>query len=237
MIQDEVAGYPRWWDLEEGPAGTVEVRFVGAGPTRNPDRELLLERLEGRPPAVAWAEQVHGNTVLEVTEPGLAGQGDALITDRPNLALAVASADCVPVVLAAPDGTLAAIHAGWRGILAEVVGATLDRFSGPLEDVTAWIGPAIAGCCYQVKEDLADRVAETVGSRDVIQWKGILGIEWTLPRLDLPQAVGLQLRDRGVEDLRILDMCTHCRGIKVHGYRRDGEHAGRNLSFIWREEP
>ncbi len=236
MIQDEVAGYSRWWDMEDEPTGTVEVRFVGAGPDRRPSRQPLLDLLEGEPPQVAWAEQVHGNEVLEVDEPGLAGKGDALVTRRPGLAVSVAAADCVPILLAAPDGTLAAIHAGWRGIMAEVVGATLDRFTGPLEEVTAWIGPAIAGCCYQVKEPLAERMAELVGSRDIIQWKGILGLEWSSPRLDLPQAVGRQLLARGVEDLRILDMCTHCQGIKVHGHRRDREMAGRNLAFIWRRE-
>lgn len=236
MIQDEVAGYSRWWDLEDHPTGTVEVRFVGAGPDRHPDRRRLLETLEGRAPRVAWAEQVHGDAVLEVDRPGLAGEGDALITRTPNLALVVSTADCVPVLLAAPDGTLAAVHAGWRGILADVVGATLDRFSASLEDVTAWIGPAIAGCCYQVDEDLAERMAEVVGSREIIQRKGALGIEWSSPRLDLPQAVGRQLAARGIHDLRILDVCTHCSGIDVHGYRRDQELAGRNLSFIWREE-
>ena len=236
MIQDEVAGYPRWWDMEDSPTGPVEVRFVGAGPDRRPDRQRLLETLEGKAPRVAWAEQVHGDTVLEVDQPGPAGEGDALITREPNLALAVSTADCVPVLLTAPDGTLAAVHAGWRGILANVVGATLDRFSGPLEEVTAWIGPAIAGCCYQVENELAERMAEVVGSREIIQWKGVLGIEWSSPRLDLPQAVGRQLVARGVDDLRILDVCTHCSGINVHGHRRDRELAGRNLSFIWREE-
>lgn len=236
MIQDEVAGYSRWWDLEDTAGGTVEVRFVGSGPERRPAPQGLLDTLEGEPPAVAWADQVHGATVLEVDEPGLAGEADALVTRNPDLAVSVATADCVPVLLSSPDGTLAAIHAGWRGIMAEVVGATLDRFSEPLDRVTAWIGPAIAGCCYQVDEELAERMAELVGSRDIIQWKGILNIEWGSPRLDLPQAVGRQLQARGVEDLRILDMCTYCSGIKVHGHRRDQELAGRNLAFIWRRE-
>ncbi len=174
----------------------------------------------------AWLSQCHSATVIEAA-PGNNGDGDALITDRRDLALMVVSADCVPVLLAGGEH-IAAVHAGWRGLAQSILSATLDRFEIPTA-VTAWIGPAIGPCCYEVGDDVADRVSAASASREI--WsEGPRG----RPHLDLVAAARLQLADRGVRRTHSVDVCTRCDSKRLWSYRRDGAGAGRNVSAIWR---
>lgn len=205
--------------------GPVEVRFVGRGP-RAPRAEVLAA-VGGGGLELAWCRQIHSDRAVRAV-PGQCGEADALFTERTGLALSVATADCVPVVVAAPD-RLAVVHAGWRGIAASIVAKTLARLdgAGPL---TAWLGPAIGPCCYEVGPEVADRVvavcgpdALTEGSED---GRG-------RPHLDLHHAVVCQLERGGVTEVRRLDVCTRCHPEVLSSYRRDGERAGRNLTFAW----
>lgn len=205
----------------------VEVRFLGRT-TAEAALPALVERLDPRPPDLAHLVQIHSDRVVEAAEPGIAGEGDALVSSRADLALAVATADCVPVLLAAP-GWLAAVHAGWRGLVAGVIPRTLERADEPTE-IEAWIGPAIGRCCYEVSTQVAQRVAEA--STDEILAPGA----GARPHIDLRLAATHQLTERGVESVHQIDLCTHCHGDELWSYRRDGSGAGRNWALIWRRD-
>ena len=171
-----------WTDARGG----VEVRFFGRG-AKVADRGAELATLAPDGVGCAWAKQVHSATVLTATAPGPAGEGDALITREAGLALAVVTADCVPVMLVAGEW-VAAVHAGWRGIVAGVVPATVERLraggAGDPAAWTAWIGPAIGGCCYEVGPEVAERVAAAGAADAVLAWPGK-----AKPHLDLVRAV------------------------------------------------
>lgn len=113
--------------------------------------------------ATAW--QVHGALTVRVDRPGECGAADALFTSVPGLPCAVFTADCLGVVVEASGGVGVA-HAGWRGLAAGVVPELLERMAeAGLEPIRASIGPAIAGCCYEVGpevlETFPDHVATT----------------------------------------------------------------------------
>lgn len=212
------------WLWEARGAG-VRVLFAGAGPAAG--REEVLARVAGRALPLAWAKQVHSATVLPAAA-GSCGEGDALVSGDPGLALAVATADCVPVLLAGPAG-VAAVHAGWRGLAAGVLPAAVRAATPAPDRWTAWIGPAIGACCYEVGDDVAERVAAASSPEIVTQ--GPAG----RPHLDLSAAARRQLAAAGVGTIHLLLHCTRCDAERLASFRRDGKAAGRNYAFVWRE--
>jgi YfiH family protein len=210
--------------------GDVEVRFTGRGPSN--DREEVLRAIEPSAPPLAWAKQIHSAVALPA-QAGGCGEGDALFTmfaGGPGLTLSVITADCVPVLVAGPEG-LAAIHAGWRGIVAGVIPATLEKMKGRPEDWTAWVGPAIGVCCYEVGDEVADQVV--AASAPEVAAPGPAG----RPHLDLPGAARHQLAKAGAGTVVVLPRCTRCDEEKLWSYRRQGKMAGRDIGFIWRRSP
>jgi len=203
--------------------GDVEVRFTGRGPSN--DREEVLRAIEPSAPPLAWAKQIHSAVALPARA-GFCGEGDALFTDEPGLTLSVITADCVPVLVAGPEG-LAAIHAGWRGIVAGVIPAALKKMKGRPEEWTAWVGPAIGACCYEVGDEVAAQVVAASGPE--VSIPGPAG----RPHLDLPGAARLQLAKAGVGDVVVLPRCTRCDEEKLWSYRRQGKGAGRDIGFIF----
>jgi len=188
-----------------------------------------LARVEGPAVAAAWLRQVHGAAVVETLEEGVCGEGDALVAGRPGLALTVVTADCVPVLLAA-RGRVAAVHAGWRGVVAGVVPAALAGLPGSPAERVAWLGPAIGPCCFEVEERVAGEIAEATTPDAVVPQPG-----GRRPHVDLWRAVAGQLAG-GVGEIRRLGLCTRCESERLHSYRRDGARAGRNLSWVVLEE-
>ncbi|HEY2738224.1 MAG TPA: peptidoglycan editing factor PgeF [Thermoanaerobaculia bacterium] len=213
------------WTWQER-RGDVEVIFTGRGPAG--ERNEVLRRIDPAAPQVAWAKQIHSAQVLPAAAPGLQGEGDALISESEDLALCVVTADCVPVLLAGPNG-LAAVHAGWRGIAAGVIPATLASQT-ELEKWTAWVGPAIGACCYEVGPEVAEQVA-AASDPSIVQSRG----SEQKPHLDLHAAVRHQLAAAGVGEVVCVPGCTRCDADKLWSYRREGARAGRNHAFIWRE--
>jgi YfiH family protein len=211
------------WTFTEQVSGAA-VAFAGRGAEHS--REAVLTRLTGEVRQVAWARQVHSARALPA-QPGECGEGDALVSRAGGLALSIVTADCVPVLLAGP-AAIAAAHAGWRGIAAGVVGATVAAMGEDSAALQAWIGPAIGPCCYETGPDVAAQVA--AASDPAIVTTGPAG----RPHLDLQQAVRRQLQAAGLNQIRVLPLCTRCEAAILHSYRRDGKAAGRNHAFIWR---
>jgi hypothetical protein len=231
---EPLGGYWVW----RGLAGGAEVRFVGrrvgGGGSEDANREDVLAAIGARLP-VAWAQQVHSARVLAARR-GRSGEGDALVADAAGLALSVASADCVPLLIAAGE-RVTAVHAGWRGIAAGVISAAVTRLAADAEAAgdasdpaawSAWIGPAIGPCCYEVGPEVADRVAAASSDEAIVPRPG------ARPHLDLPIAVLAQLVRAGLGTVRPTLWCTRCEPDRLHSYRRDGPTTGHNLAFIWR---
>jgi polyphenol oxidase len=218
----ELAGGHWVWRARKGD---VQVLFAGRGP--DGERDEVLRRVASDAPAdLAAARQIHSATVLPA-QAGFCGEGDALWTDREDLALSVITADCVPVVLAGPGG-IAAVHAGWRGLVNGVIPATLRALPGPLSEWTAWIGPTIGACCYEVGEEVAFQVV--AASDPAVAVPGPAG----KPHLDLQAVARWQLEAAGVGEVLAVAGCTRCDEERLFSYRREGKGAGRNIAFIWR---
>jgi polyphenol oxidase len=177
--------------------------------------------------------QVHGaavGVVTAATPTGAELRGvDALVTAEPDRALAVQVADCVPILLASAGG-VGAVHAGRRGVAADVVGAAvgaLGELAGPVDALRAVIGPAIGGCCYEVPEAMHDEIVADHPAAAATT-------TWGTPALDLPAAVAARLRQLGVARVHRAAGCTACEpGWFSH--RRDPE-AGRQLGVVVRRE-
>lgn len=179
---------------------------------------------------LATARQVHSTRCLYVASPGRAGEGDALITDRPGLLLGVRTADCVPVLVADPDHrAVAAIHAGWRGLVAGILSRALEamsrRFGTESRPLMAAIGPAIGPCCYEVGPEVAVQFSELFPGREDLNRR---------TRIDLREAARRQLAAAGVPERQIwvAALCTGCRSEDFYSWRREGRHTGRMLSVI-----
>lgn len=196
------------------------------GSKTTPERWRWLAGAVGLPGAgVARLAQVHGNAVHEVTTAGVAGEGDALITRTPGLLVAVRTADCVPVLLAG-RGVVAAVHAGWRGLAAGVIAATVERLgSGPL---VAAVGPCISVDHYEVSEDVVEQLLATgVPEREFV--RRLPGA--ARPHADLRRVARAQLRQAGVAEVEVLPQCTWATpGLWSH--RRDGLARGSLAAAI-----
>jgi hypothetical protein len=165
----------------------------------------FTSRLDGdtrprdRNPEWAIVHQVHGAGVVLADHPGFLGEGDAIVTTTPGLEVAVRVADCCPIALLG-DGVVAVVHAGWRGLAAGVISATLDVMSAHgAGEIEAVLGPCIHAECYEFGEVDLDAVAEALG--DAVR----ATTSWGTPALDLQAAVRAQLPN--VEDV---DVCTSC---------------------------
>ena len=208
--------------------------------------EARQGRLETELPfPVARPRQVHGDRVV-LARPGplldalqsdaraARPEGDAVITDATGITVAVATADCVPILVADPvAGAIAAVHAGWRGLAAGVIPRTLaemrDRLGGLGTRCSVGIGPSVRGCCYRVRDDVIESF-EAAGIADAAFADGHREIP---AACDLVAAARLQLCDAGIDPAKIgvVDACTCC-DEGYWSYRRHGGSAGRMLAGI-----
>jgi len=171
---------------------------------------------------LATLKQIHSNLVLMADLPGLCGTADALVTNRPGLAIAVRTADCFPILLAdMRSRAVAAIHAGWRGTASHIVGGALEKMNAEFgtlpSDVHAAIGPGIGVCCYEVGEEVARQFGFC-----------------SRTHLDLASENRRQLEAAGVaaQNIETLGVCTFCDAERFFSYRREREKAGRMTSYI-----
>lgn len=194
--------------------------------------EAALARLAGltsRP--VAWLHQVHGAGVVVVTSeeggPGRGEDGDAMVTSGTR-ALAVMTADCAPVALASPEGVVAAVHAGWRGLLAGVVqGAVAAMRSLGAVRVQAALGPCIHAECYDFDGPPLDQIADRLGSQ--VRSESRSG----RPALDLPVGVRAALHEAGAVLVHDEDTCTACADDRYFSFRAREERQ-RQAMVVWK---
>jgi len=213
--------------------------FVGRGDEPRPGPDTLLDLLDsrgGRATRFARVRQIHSDRCIVLREDsridadGFAGEGDALLTDRPGLALGIATADCVPIVAYDPvSGALGLVHAGWRGTVAGVLSAAISVMKAELsaapERMLVSAGPCAGACCYTVGEEVIGAFSAAGADLSRIVSRDAPGAA----RLDLVAANRAQALDAGVDPERFAStgMCTICRPVGLHSYRREGAAAGR----------
>ena len=176
----------------------------------------------------SWLRQVHGADVVVVSEPG-GGSGtkaDALVSARSDVALAILTADCAPIAIASPEGVIGAVHAGWRGLMAGVVGRAADEMRAlGASSITAALGPCVHVECYEFSPPDLDLLVSRFGEE-------VRGCTSTgAPALDLPAAVVCALEEAGVCVDFVEDVCTAC--SDEHFSHRARNELERQAVVVW----
>ncbi len=203
-------------------------------------RQIDRAQLQELFPELQWAtlEQVHSPTVI-VADPTQERRGDAHFTNSSRLGLIIKTADCLPVMLASDRGQVAAIHAGWRGVTTDIVTNAVRHLLRLTEKapLRAWIGPHIQWESFEVGEDVLDLLRHAfLRASPQGQFETICKLHPRDPKkrfVNLTAIVRAQLQ---AHDVMIVDEVTADTKTTptLASYRRDGQSAGRNLSFIAR---
>ncbi len=185
---------------------------------------------------VAVCHQVHGSRVLLPQKGGIAGEADALATDRPGLGVMAISADCPLVLVADRDGRAAGVaHASWRGTVKSVAGGLIEtmhcRLGCEPQSLAACICPSAGPCCYEVGPDVLHAAIEGLGSEAERFFTPTGGGKF---HLDLWAANVHQLLAAGVESdsIHCAGVCTICSGELYCSYRLRGSSAGRFAAVV-----
>jgi YfiH family protein len=219
--------HPAEWTL----AGVIRVRSTG---TAQGDLGGTGRIVEGRRRAVVdlpWTvlDQVHGSRVVVVERPGAAAgtEADAAVATGSGAVLAVLTADCAPVAFASPEGILGVAHAGWKGLRAGVIEATVTsmrRFGATR--IESALGPCIHPCCYPFGPEDLNRLAGRLGEQvRAVDREGS-------PALDLPGGVRSALHSSGVVLVGDADTCTGC--SDHHWSWRQSGLPFRQATVVWR---
>lgn len=193
------------------------------------NRRRFCSLLDTDPAWLATAGQVHGSTVQVVDAPRHEPFCDGLVTTTPGLLLAVAVADCAPVLLADPEGGVAgACHAGWRGAVRQVVDSTVDAMvtlgSSPSQ-IRAYVGPCLSEESFEVGPEVADKFDE----RFVAHPEGA-----NRPHVNLKAALHHQLVDAGIPEssIEVSAHCTMQEQTDFFSHRASGGTTGRMFGAI-----
>jgi polyphenol oxidase len=184
-------------------------------------------------------KQVHGTRIRVIDgdgpSVGILPECDGLITARPGVALAIRTADCVPLFFVDPvRHVIGVAHGGWRGtadgIASRMVDLFGERFSSQIGDIRVAVGPAIGPCCYQVDAPVHAAFSSRNDAEGILQPCREDG-RWML---DLALANRLQLQDRGVPAGNILvpGLCTSCRQDLFFSHRASRGRTGRQINFL-----
>lgn len=178
---------------------------------------------------VAYLSQIHSDLV--VTDDCKGCEGDAIITDKPGVAVGVFTADCVPVIIYDPvHKAAAAVHSGWKGTYSLIVSKTIDKmrnaYGSAPADMKVFIGPNMRGCCYEVSEELVLKFMESDYYKDTDAFQG--------RKLSMEKCILRQLENQGVHDenIKVTGLCTSCSKVELYSYR-GGEKDKRLFSFIY----
>ncbi len=182
-------------------------------------------------------KQVHGTDIvtvdtLEQTDPDLARGCDAVLCARPEIPVLLCFADCVPLIMVAPDASFAVVHAGWRGTVAHIASKALaalaELSSSSSADCNVYIGPHIGSCCFTVEEDVHERFCNEYGP----------DVATDASHIDLTASLLVDLLQAHASAGRIHDVgiCTSCSNDRYFSYRAQNGTCGRQGAFACRSE-
>jgi YfiH family protein len=205
------------------------------------NRSLLTRAFGINQEALVAPRQIHGSDILVINEPNedfshfLSVEGDAVITNQPNVIIGVCVADCTPILLCDPvKKVIAVVHAGWKGTAARLVAKTVAgmqaEFGSDPTRLHAAIGPCIQKCCYEVDEPV----------KKAFQQSGIAWESCTEPKspgkwqLDLTAANRelLLLAGLPAASIQLSGQCVCCHSEQFFSYRRDKDDSGRQMGFV-----
>ena len=185
------------------------------------------------PAEPVWLSQQHGAGVLDLDASGDAGRiADASFTRRPGRVCAILTADCLPVLFASDSGgAVAAAHAGWRGLTAGVIEATVQALAVPPQSLLAWLGPGIGRAHFEIGPE----VREALLSRDPEAGHAFELNARGRYLADLVLLAQRRLERLGIERIYGGDACTYASPGRYFSHRRDGR-TGRQATLIWLEK-
>lgn len=204
------------------------------------NRAALIEH-GALPSPPHWLQQVHGTEVVRflVPSPATAGEGiepvaDASVTSTPGVVLAILTADCLPVVFAADDGSrIGAAHAGWRGLAAGVLENTVAAMQAPVDGIVAWLGPAAGPQAYEIGEEVFDAFVSQ-DARTASAFAPTRPGHW---RVDLYELARQRLVGLGITRVHGGDLCTISDPQRFFSHRRstsdEGGRTGRMATVAW----
>ena len=194
------------------------------------NRQWLQQQL-GLDTAPVWLNQTHSIDVVNLEQPSAeAVDADGSYTVQKHLPCVVMTADCLPVILCDRQGTqVAAVHAGWRGLVDGIIEQAIAQFSVPGSEIMAWLGPAIGPQVFEV----GGEVREQFLAHDPAAAEGFQphGEKWLA---DLYLLARQRLASASVTDVFGGDRCTFSYAERFYSYRRDGV-TGRQATLIWLE--
>ncbi|HLP83065.1 MAG TPA: peptidoglycan editing factor PgeF [Phycisphaerales bacterium] len=197
---------------------------------------LVLDAMGATGREVVQVHQVHGGEVHVVRAGQATHHGrddtkaDAIVTDDPARIAMVRIADCGPVLLACETGrVVAAVHAGWRGVLAGIVpNAIAVMHELGARDIHAAIGPCIRVDAFEVGEDVAQQFTAAFPRVPVVHRRA----GWPKPHVDVVTAITTQLQAAGIAHIDVVGECSFARSDLYFSHRRDGSRSGRMAAFI-----
>jgi YfiH family protein len=208
------------------PEWPVPPRVRALMTTRHTSADEVRAILPSEP---AWLRQVHGVNVVSLDHSQAHAEADAATTCVPNRVCAIKVADCMPVLLANEAGTVVgAAHAGWRGLAAGVLEATITAMNVPGNQIVAWLGPAIGPRVYEVGNEVREAFLAPDPAAQVAFSPTRPG-HWLL---DLYAVARQRLNRQGVERVFGGGFCTYSDPQRFYSYRRDGT-TGRMAALIW----
>jgi YfiH family protein len=223
---------PPWDSLNLGA-------HVGDDPAAVDANRHRLREAADLPAEPQWLEQVHGIVVADLDLPDARRRADAAVSSRPGRVCVVMTADCLPVVLASSDGAAVGVaHAGWRGLAAGVIEATVDALRGKLASGTvlqAWLAPAIGARNFEVGDDVRAAFLAADGQAASAFTRNAQG-RW---QCDLYLLARQRLGSAGIEHISGGGHCTYAEADRFFSHRRDVQHrgldaTGRMATLVWR---
>jgi hypothetical protein len=227
--------------VSEGAFSSLNLGLhVGDNPERViANRERILSHFDLNIEDAVCAEQVHGTRVQRVSSlesgrgarllTGTIAGTDALTTDQAELPLMLFFADCVPIIVVEPKKRIIAVaHAGWRGVYGNIVESTtaamVSSWNLSPQNLFAFIGPSICGCCYEVSSEVMDAFKDRFMRFDGWRHEN---------RINLVEIARLQLTASGISPQQIIsaDICTACRHQDYFSYRADSGITGRHAAI------
>ena len=205
---------------------------VGDAPEAVAANRLQLQESLGLKLAIPWLNQVHG-TAIHVHQIGEHATvvADACISRTPGLACAVLTADCLPILLCAKDGSaVAAVHAGWRGLLAGVIEACVEQLASGNE-IAAYLGPAIGAAAFEVGPELREAFLAHDPS-SAAAFKAGMGDRFFA---NLALLARQRLQNLGIASISESGRCSYSEHDVFYSHRRAGPETGRFASLIWLE--
>jgi YfiH family protein len=237
MLTDEFQFLSPHWPWIPGVcAFTVAAKTTASDLTFKGQSELaaacqsaLSELIQPAVP-IRWLEQPHGGNAIRLPQTENMSADGAITTDV-GVVCAMRSADCLPVLLSSADGSVVGVaHAGWKGLKAGIIEATVRRLEVPASEVFAWIGPAISARHYEIGQEVVDQFIDRQSLTKNAFTPGNEGKFY----MDLYAMAKNALDDAGVPTANVSggQFCTYS-DARLHSVRRDGKAAGRMATVIW----